>query len=138
MRMDSVTTALHVVAVAVWVGSLLSAYVAARVTSGDDTTRHVIAYNLYKWLARPAFLVAFVLGVFRLGMDWRYYFVTTHFMHAKLSLALVAIVAHHFLGARLRSAKTAEAFRTPATTVALAVFALTCFAAVFVVVVRPM
>jgi len=138
MRLDSMMTAVHVSALVVWIGSMLSAYVAARVASVDDATRQVIALRIYNWLARPAFIVTLVFGALRLGMDWRHYLVTTHFMHTKLTLAFVAIVAHHFLGARIRSSSTAQAFRSPATTAAVAIFALSCLAAVIVIVVRPM
>lgn len=131
-------TALHVVGLLLWVGSLVSAFVAASVTSCDDTTRRLIATRLYRWVARPGFLLAFGFGAIRLAMDWHHFLVATHFMHVKLTLALVAIVAHHFVGARIGSCTTGRAFHTPATTSAVVLFGLSCLAAVIIVVVRPM
>jgi uncharacterized membrane protein len=131
-------TALHVVGLLLWVGSLVSAFVAASVTSCDDTTRKLIATRLYRWVARPGFWLAFTFGAIRLGMDWHHYLVATHFMHAKLMLALVAVVAHHFVGARIGSSASARAFHTPATTSAVVLFGVSCLATVIIVVVRPM
>lgn len=138
MRLDLWMTALHVSSAMVWVGAVVSSFVAASVTSVDDATRHVIARRLHRWVARPAFLLALGFGVIRLGMDWRHYFITTHFMHAKLTLAFLAIVAHHFIGARIRSSKSGRAFHSPATIFAVVMFGLSCLAAVVLVVVRPL
>lgn len=136
MRLDVVMTALHVSALLVWVGAVISGFLAAGV-KGDDATRQDIARRLFRWVANPALLLALLFGTVRLGLDWRYYFVTTHFMHAKLPLAFVAIAAHHFLSARVRKAPTATRFRGTPTTLAALVFGLSCFAAVLLVIVRP-
>ncbi len=137
MKADLVLTALHVSTLLLWVGGMVSAFVAARTAAGDDVTRHDIAQRVYKWVANPAFLLAFAFGVIRLAMDWRYYFITTHFMHSKLLLAFVAIGAHHFLGAKIRKSTTNQAFRGLSTTLAAVTFSLACVAAVFIIILRP-
>lgn len=94
---------LHVTLDLVWIGSILS--VAALLlppADGVDAARGKLALELYKRIAVPAFVGAFLFGAARLSLDLRLYFVQTHFMHAKLTLALVVIALHHMIGARAR------------------------------------
>jgi uncharacterized membrane protein len=91
--------AFHVVFNLVWVGAVLGAVVVAGECS-DDRMR--ASKEIFTRLALPGFLGSFALGLVRLIWDWRLYLVTTHFMHAKLLLALIAIVAHHVIGAKLK------------------------------------
>ena len=134
MSMDTILVSLHVAANLVWVGSVLAGVVALRAPGPDAASRQAIARRIFGVLALPAFVASLVLGAARLGLDWRYYMVTTHFMHAKLSLALVAIVAHHWMGARLRRA---GATQDGAIIVGAVVFGLSCMAAVVMAVARP-
>ncbi|HSC87497.1 MAG TPA: hypothetical protein VLC09_09520, partial [Polyangiaceae bacterium] len=60
------------------------------------------ALYLYRKLAAPAFALAFTFGAARLVMDLRGYFVVTHFMHGKLTLAVAVIGLHHVIGARAK------------------------------------
>lgn len=118
----------HLLANLVWVGSLLSAawvlasggWTAGRATrepaSGPDPgalrARAAISLGLYRRLATPAFGLSFVAGLTRLLLDAEFYFVSTKFMHGKLTFALLAIVLHHVIGARINgvaSGKSANA-----------------------------
>jgi len=137
MKVDLLIVALHVAANMVWVGALLAAVLVTLAGDGPTPAQAKLGRLVYRRLAIPAFGLSFVLGAVRLGLDWQYYMVTTHFMHAKLALAFAAIVAHHWIGARLRRLCDA----TPASGRSLGwlavVFGLTCFGSVALVVLRP-
>ncbi len=97
----------HVVADTVWIGSILSVaglLLAPSSAPGDSRTRAELAYRLYRTIATPAFVVAFMTGIGRLALDPRLYFVVTKFMHVKLTLALVVIALHHVIGAGAKKA----------------------------------
>jgi len=137
MRADLVLVALHVAANMVWVGALLASVLVVVDNGGPVAGQARLARTTYARLAVPAFLLSFVLGAARLGMDWRSYLVTTHFMHAKLALALVAIVAHHWIGALLKRL-TDEPGTAGQMLKALAyVFGIACLGSVVLVVMRP-
>jgi protoporphyrinogen IX oxidase len=85
---------------------------AADVASEKD--RGALALAIYRKIATPAFGLSFLFGVGRLLFGLRYYFVITHFMHAKLPLALGVIAIHHVLGARARRAAKGETGATRA------------------------
>jgi len=93
---------------------------------------------VYRSLAVPAFVTSFVAGAIRLALSPDYYFVATHFMHAKLLLALVVIALHHVIGGRAKKAAagdTAASGRaTPALELGLAVAAA---GAIFLAVMKP-
>ena len=101
--------AFHVVADLVWIGSILACAVVLAKGGGDARVRGESALAIYHKLAVPSFVVAFVLGVVQLGGNPAYYFKTTHWMHAKLPLALAVIAIHHVLGARARRMATGKA-----------------------------
>jgi protoporphyrinogen IX oxidase len=67
---------LHVLGNIVWIGSILAVSV--------------------------VFLVSFVCGAIRLGLAPRYYLVEHHWMHPKLTFAVVVIGLHHVIGARAK------------------------------------
>src|SRR5579883_2790094 len=101
--MDLALIWLHVSGNLVWIGAILA--VGAILASRDGTDNRVrgrIAYDIYRRLAVPAFVVSFVCGAVRLGLDPVLYLRTTHWMHAKLPLALVVIALHHVIGGRAR------------------------------------
>jgi putative membrane protein len=95
--------ALHVASNAVWVGSLLAVLVVVGMPGEGAKASNLLGLRVYRALAIPGFLGSLVFGGIRLGLDWRYYLVTTHFMHAKLLLVAVAIAAHHVVGAGVRA-----------------------------------
>ncbi len=64
-----------------------------------------IARSIYLKLSVPAFVGSFVAGAAMLVMHWKLYLVVTHWMHAKLTLALVVIALHHVIGARAKATR---------------------------------
>jgi len=104
---------LHVAFDTIWIGSLLAvvALLVRPALAREQTQagREAAAY-VYVRIANPAFMAAFAFGAVRLLLDVRAYFVLSHFMHAKLTAALVVIGLHHVIGARAkRLAQTPEA-----------------------------
>ena len=101
--MDLALIWLHVSANLVWIGSILAvgAVMAAR-DAGDPKTRGRIASDIYRRLAVPSFVISFVCGAIRLGLDPKHYLKDSHWMHAKLLFALIVIALHHVIGARAK------------------------------------
>jgi putative membrane protein len=94
---------LHVSGNLVWIGAILAVGVAlAMQPTTDSAVRGRMAYDIYRRLAVPGFVISFLCGAIRLGLDPRLYFKDTHWMHAKLPLALAVIALHHVIGARAR------------------------------------
>src|SRR4051812_1715029 len=93
---------LHVSGNIVWIGSILAVAVAILGPGGAAKARGEVALAIYRRLAVPAFIVSFVCGATRLGLDPLLYLRVTHWMHAKLPLALAVIALHHVIGARAR------------------------------------
>jgi putative membrane protein len=95
--------ALHVASNLVWIGSILSVALALVSTSGDGRVGAQIAYELYRKLALPAFVVSFVTALARLLNSIDLYFVETKYMHGKLLFAVIVIALHHVIGARAKA-----------------------------------
>jgi putative membrane protein len=108
--MDSALIWLHVSGNIVWIGAILAVAVAITSRAAEPKARGAVAVAVYQRLAVPAFLVSFVCGAIRLGLDAKHYLVDSHWMHPKLTLALVVIALHHVIGARAKklSAGTVE------------------------------
>ncbi|HVW25941.1 MAG TPA: CopD family protein [Polyangiaceae bacterium] len=122
MDIAGIVTSLHVAANVVWIGSILAVGRIIEVNEGDAKIRGALALKVYKGLAVPAFGVSFVAGVVRLLLNPDYYFVQTHFMHAKLLFALVVIGLHHVMGARAKKVANgdgAAAAAVPALTLGI-------------------
>lgn len=100
--------ALHVVADLFWIGSIFAVALLLARGPGDARQRGAAARLVYRTIAAPAFGLAFVFGLIRLGLDPAHYFKATHYMHAKLPLALGVIGIHHVLGARARKMEAGE------------------------------
>jgi putative membrane protein len=98
--------ALHVAANLVWIGAILSVALALVSRAGDGRVGAQIAYELYRRLAVPAFVVSFLAGVSRLVLDLDLYFVETKYMHGKLLFAVIVIALHHVIGARAKAVAT--------------------------------
>jgi putative membrane protein len=85
-----------------------------------------------------AFVVSFLSGALRLALSADYYFVATHFMHAKLLCALIVIGLHHVIGARAKkraaNGATAENPGSLALDLGLLVAAL---CAIFLAIMKP-
>lgn len=92
-----------------WIGSIVAVGLTLSAPKPDLAVRGGLARLIYRRIAAPAFAVSFVTALLRLALSPSYYFVATHFMHAKLVLALGVIAIHHVLGARARRAERGEA-----------------------------
>jgi uncharacterized membrane protein len=85
---------LHVSGNLVWIGSTIS--LGLLLGRAPEQARW-----LYLHVVNPSQLVAIVFGLAVLGMDFHHY-MTQHWMHGKLTVALIAIGLTHALGARAR------------------------------------
>ena len=93
---------LHIVGNLVWIGSILAVAATITGTAGDAKIRGELGLRIYRALSVPAFVLSFVAGVVRLGMDTKYYLAEHHWMHGKLLFAVVVIGIHHVIGARAK------------------------------------
>ena len=121
--------ALHIIMNLAWIGSILSVGVLLAKGPGDGKTRGGSARTVYKLLAAPAFGFALLLGLAQLAQDPTFYFKTTHFMHAKLTLAAAAIGLHHALGALAKKMESGERESGPAGALTLGLAACAAGAA---------
>ena len=151
-KLDLLVITLHVLAVVVWIGSLVGVgVVATSAGEGSDAidvkVRGALARRIYQRASVPAFLIAFAAGLFRLLRGWGEGYVTVFgtwtngyskspWMHAKLTAALVIIALHHIVGARTRKMAKDGA---PAGPIAIMTWIIgaCAAAAVFFVIVRP-
>lgn len=92
----------HVSANLFWIGSIVAVGVLLSAPSGTAKERGVFGARIYRVVASPAFGISFLAALVRLFLTPEYYFVTTHFMHAKLPLALGAVALHFVIGARAK------------------------------------
>jgi len=126
---------LHVAGNVVWIGAILSVGLVLAGAKTDAKARGEIAVDLYRRLAVPAFVVSFLCGAVRLGLDASYFLKQHHWMHAKLTLALGVIALHHIIGARARkmaAGTVQDAGPVGKLTAALALLALgVTFVAIF-------
>jgi putative membrane protein len=128
--MDLALIWLHVSGNIVWIGSILAVGVVL-LGKGDPKARGEIAVDLYRRLAVPAFVVSFVCGAVRLGLDPKLYLKTTHWMHAKLPLALAVIALHHVIGARARKMAQGTVQEPGSTGMLTAILAIAAIGAAF-------
>ena len=136
MNLSFVLQALHVSANLLWIGAIVGVAVILRApTSVDAVARGKVAIVLYRRIANPAFIVSFVAGAALLVLLPSYYFVETHFMHAKLPLALGVIAIHHILGARARRMAAGEA--SPPSRAILIVLLVTALGAALLALLKP-
>lgn len=98
--MAPLVLALHLAANLLWIGSIVAIGALLSLDAGTPVERGKIALRLYQRVANPAFGLSFVMGVVRLVQFPE--LLHAHFMHAKLTLAVVVIALHHVLGARAR------------------------------------
>jgi protoporphyrinogen IX oxidase len=129
--------AVHVLANLVWIGSVLSTGLVLTHGAGDAKTRGETALLLYRKLATPAFVLSFLLGSVVLFNNPAYYFKTTHFMHAKLPLALGVIGIHHVIGARAKKLSAGTTTELGPTLVLTLVLGLLAAGAALIVMLKP-
>src|ERR1700753_3728567 len=123
--LGALLVSLHVAANVVWIGAILAVGRVLTAADGDAKLRGALAVRIYGSLAVPAFVISFAAGAVRLALDPDYYFVRTHFMHAKLLFALIVIALHHVVGARAKKAASGAA----ASEAGIPVLAASLFAA---------
>jgi putative membrane protein len=128
---------LHVTANVVWIGSILAVAAVLGSSAADPVTRGKIAVHVYRRLAVPAFVTSFVAGTVRLAGSASYFLVETHFMHAKLFLALMVIGLHHAIGGRAKRLAGGSASDPGPVAVVAAVLLLCATGAVLLAVTRP-
>jgi protoporphyrinogen IX oxidase len=132
--MDLALLWLHVSGNVVWIGAILAVGLVLAGTKGEPRVRGELASDIYRRLAVPAFIVSFVCGAVRLGSDMSYYLKQHHWMHGKLTLALVVIALHHVLGARARKMANGAVQDGGPAGILSAVLAVAAMGAVFFVV----
>jgi protoporphyrinogen IX oxidase len=93
----------HVAANLVWIGAILSVALALGSRSGDGRGNAQIAYELYRRLALPAFVVSFTTALARLLLSLDLLTGPKKYMHGKLLFAAIVIVLHHVIGARAKA-----------------------------------
>lgn len=149
-KLDLFIITVHVLAVVVWIGSLVSIGLVATAKGDGGATSNVrgtLARRIYQRAAVPAFVVAFGAGLFRLLRGWNEGYLSAFgvwsngyakspWMHAKLSMALVIIGLHHVVGGRTRKMANDGAPEGPIATLTW-IIAACAAAAVFFVIVRP-
>src|SRR5262245_20099275 len=129
--------AAHVAANLVWIGSILSVALSLSTRAVDGRAAAQIAYELYRKLAIPAFVVSFITALTRLLLSTELYFVETKYMHGKLLFAVIVIGLHHVIGARAKAVATGRR-STPGPVGVLALLLLiSAVAATLFVILKP-
>jgi putative membrane protein len=145
-KLDLFIITVHVLAVVVWIGSLVGIGLVAT-AEGDAKIRGTLARRIYQKAAVPAFVIAFGAGLFRLLRGWNEGYLSAFgtwmngyskspWMHAKLTMALVIIALHHVVGGRTRKMANDGATAGPIGVMTWIITACAA-AAVFFVIVRP-
>ena len=129
--------ALHVAANLVWIGAILSVALALVSRAGDGRIGAQIAYELYRRLAVPAFVVSFLAGVSRLVLNLDLYFVETKYMHGKLFFAVIVIGLHHVIGARAKAVATGRRSAPGPVGVLALLLLISAVAAALFVILKP-
>ena len=129
--------ALHVAANLVWIGAILSVALALVSRAGDGRVGAQIAYELYRRLAMPAFVVSFLAGVSRLVLDLDLYFVQTKYMQGKLLFAVIVIGLHHVIGARAKAVATGRRSAPGPVGVLALLLLISAVAAALFVILKP-
>ncbi|NOY93856.1 MAG: hypothetical protein GXP55_21960 [Deltaproteobacteria bacterium] len=114
MQLDLVFRALHLIAAMLWLGGLTSLSLAAAMA--PEASRSELAGVLRKIalrLATPAMLVAFVFGLALLIPHFRAHYAHAGWMHAKLTLVLVASGLSGAVTGRLRKLAAGQAAPGP-------------------------
>jgi uncharacterized membrane protein len=108
---------LHVIGNVAWIGGGVAAALAmALLASEADTTRLAAARALRKvvlWLVTPGMLLSLAAGVAMLLNDWAVLYAKAPWMHAKLTVGLVAAAFSGVLSGRLRRGSNDAAALTP-------------------------
>ena len=96
-----------------------------------------MAYELYKKVAVPAFVVSFVTALLRLILSYRLYFVETKYMHFKLLFVVIVIALHHVIGGRAKAVAGGRRNSPGPVGVLSLLLLISAVAATFFVVLKP-
>lgn len=129
--------ATHVAANLVWIGSILSVALALVSRAADGRAAAQIAYELYRRLALPAFVISFVSALTRLLLSTQLYFAETRYMHVKLLFAVLVIALHHVIGARAKAVSTGRRSSPGPVGVLALLLSISAVAATFFVILKP-
>jgi putative membrane protein len=129
--------ATHVAANLVWIGSILGVALTLGSRAADGRAAAQIAYELYRRLALPAFVVSFVSALTRLLLSTDLYFSETKYMHGKLLFAVIVIVLHHLIGARAKGVSTGRRSSPGPVGVMALLLSISAVAATFFVILKP-
>lgn len=129
--------AAHVAANLVWIGAILSVALALGSRSVEGRAGAQIAYELYRKLAMPAFIVSFVCALTRLLLSTELYFVETKYMHGKLLFAVIVIGLHHVIGARAKAVSTGRRSSPGPVGVLALLLLISAVAATLFVILKP-
>jgi protoporphyrinogen IX oxidase len=98
--MAQLVLVLHVVGNLLWIGSIVAVGALLAAPIGSAAERGTLARWLYRRVANPALGLSLLMGLARLALIPD--LLKSHYMHAKLTLAVFVIGLHHVLGARSR------------------------------------
>lgn len=129
--------AAHVAANLVWIGSILSVALSLSSRAVDSRAAAQIAYELYRKLAIPAFVVSFVTALTRLLLSTQLYFVETKYMHGKLLFAVIVIGLHHVIGGRAKAVATGRRSSPGPVGVLALLLLISAVAATLFVILKP-
>jgi putative membrane protein len=115
----------HASALVLWIGSIVATAIVLAASGVDARARGAVALRVYRSLAVPGFVVAFVAGAALLLQAPRHYLVEHHWMHAKLLFVLAVIGLHHVIGAKARKAE-AGTLADPSSAAKLGWITLAC------------
>lgn len=130
--LTSVLLWVHVMGNLLWIGSITAVAVAL---GSEPSGRSALA--IYRRLANPGFIASFLGGVALLASNPKLYFVQTHWMHAKLPIALAVIALHHMVGAHAKRVAAGEREGPGRTAVLGAVLAACAAVAAFLGLAKP-
>lgn len=103
--------ALHIVAVVCWFAGLfylprLYVYHTQAQDAAGRARFQVMERKLYRGIMTPSMIAVLLLGLWMLASRWDYY-ITQHWMHAKL-LLVVGLVTYHFFCGHYRKQLVAD------------------------------
>ncbi len=95
--------AFHIIAVITWFAAIfylprLFVYHAAAEDSVSRERFKIMERKLYRGIMTPSMMVVLALGAWLISYSPSYYFIETHWMHAKLTLVTLLLVYHFYCG----------------------------------------
>ncbi|WP_276681360.1 protoporphyrinogen oxidase HemJ [Thalassolituus oleivorans] len=95
--------AFHIIAVITWFAAIfylprLFVYHAAAEDTVSRERFKIMERKLYRGIMTPSMIVVLALGAWLISYSPRYYFIESHWMHAKLALVALLIVYHFYCG----------------------------------------